>query len=62
MPKNESAERGDGVTARSAKVRREPGALKGQIQMADDFDELPAEIAEAFGTEGSSAEDVCCRF
>jgi prevent-host-death family protein len=25
------------------------GALRGQIHMADDFDELPDEIAEAFG-------------
>jgi prevent-host-death family protein len=25
------------------------GALKGQIWMADDFDELPDDIAEAFG-------------
>ena len=28
---------------------REPGALRGEIHMADDFDELPADIAEAFG-------------
>jgi prevent-host-death family protein len=26
------------------------GALRGQIHMADDFDELPDDIAEAFGT------------
>jgi prevent-host-death family protein len=25
------------------------GALRGKIQMADDFDELPDDIAEAFG-------------
>ena len=25
------------------------GALRGQVQMADDFDELPDDIAEAFG-------------
>jgi prevent-host-death family protein len=25
------------------------GALRGQIHMADDFDELPDDIAEAFG-------------
>ena len=25
------------------------GALRGRIQIADDFDELPADIAEAFG-------------
>ena len=28
---------------------RQPGALKGKIHIADDFDELPADIAEAFG-------------
>ena len=28
---------------------RKPGALKGQIQIMDDFDELPPEIAAAFG-------------
>ncbi len=26
------------------------GSLKGQIKMADDFDELPDDIARAFGT------------
>ena len=30
---------------------RRPGALKGQIRIADDFDELPPELAEAFGIE-----------
>jgi prevent-host-death family protein len=29
--------------------KRRPGALKGQIKIADDFDELPDDIAEAFG-------------
>lgn len=29
--------------------RRRPGALKGKIKIADDFDELPEDIAEAFG-------------
>ena len=33
---------------RSEKSRR-PGALKGQIKITDDFDELPEDIAEAFG-------------
>lgn len=33
---------------RSEESRR-PGALKGQIRIADDFDELPEDIAEAFG-------------
>ncbi len=28
---------------------RQPGALKGKIKIADDFDELPDDIAEAFG-------------
>ena len=31
------------------KERRRPGALKGQILIADNFDELPEDIAEAFG-------------
>ncbi|MBY0507500.1 MAG: type II toxin-antitoxin system prevent-host-death family antitoxin [Bryobacteraceae bacterium] len=30
---------------------RRPGALKGQIRIADDFDELPPDLAEAFGVE-----------
>ena len=28
---------------------RQPGALKGKIKIADDFDALPDDIAEAFG-------------
>jgi len=28
---------------------RQPGALKGRIKIADDFDDLPEEIAVAFG-------------
>ncbi len=32
----------------SEKPRR-PGALKGKIKIADDFDELPSDIADAFG-------------
>jgi len=28
---------------------RQPGALKGKIKIADNFDELPNDIAEAFG-------------
>jgi len=28
---------------------RRPGALKGKIKIADDFDGLPEDIAEAFG-------------
>ncbi len=33
---------------RSEKPRR-PGALRGKIKIADDFDELPSDIAKAFG-------------
>jgi antitoxin (DNA-binding transcriptional repressor) of toxin-antitoxin stability system len=28
---------------------RQPGALKGKIMLASDFDELPSDIADAFG-------------
>jgi len=28
---------------------RSPGALRGKIEIADDFDELPNDIADAFG-------------
>jgi prevent-host-death family protein len=31
---------------------REPGALQGKIKIADDFDALPEDIAQAFGMEG----------
>jgi len=31
---------------------RKPGALRGKIKIADDFDELPDDIAEAFGMVG----------
>ena len=30
---------------------RQPGALKGKIIIADDFDALPEDIAKAFGME-----------
>lgn len=30
-------------------IERRPGAMAGQITIADDFDELPDDIAEAFG-------------
>ena len=30
-------------------TQRHPGALRGKIKISDDFDELPADIAEAFG-------------
>lgn len=31
--------------------KREPGALRGKIKIAPDFDELPTDIAEAFGVK-----------
>jgi prevent-host-death family protein len=30
---------------------RQPGALKGKIKISDDFDELPDDLAQAFGME-----------
>jgi hypothetical protein len=30
-------------------VERKPGSMRGQIEIREDFDELPADIAEAFG-------------
>ena len=33
--------------------QRRPGALKGLIKIADDFDKLPDDIAEAFGIKQS---------
>ncbi|MBX7246737.1 MAG: type II toxin-antitoxin system prevent-host-death family antitoxin [Candidatus Sumerlaeaceae bacterium] len=38
-------------TTAATKPNRVPGALKGKIWMADDFDELPEEIAAAFRGE-----------
>ena len=35
---------------RTEKPRR-PGVLRGKIRIAEDFDELPKDIAEAFGME-----------
>ena len=35
--------------ARTSSLAGVYGALSGQIRMADDFDELPDDIAEAFG-------------
>ena len=35
------------------KKKRCPGALRGKIKMADDFDELPPDIADAFGLSAS---------
>ena len=31
--------------------KRTPGRLRGQIRIASDFDELPADVAEALGME-----------
>ena len=39
------------VRYQGAKAPRRPGALKGLIHIADDFDQLPPDIAEAFGTK-----------
>ncbi len=39
----------------AATKKRTPGALRGKIQIADDFDRLPPEIAEAFGMEPGEA-------
>jgi antitoxin (DNA-binding transcriptional repressor) of toxin-antitoxin stability system len=35
----------------SSRGVRRPGALKGKIKIADDFDELPDDIRIAFGME-----------
>lgn len=32
-----------------SEIPRKPGALKGRIKISDDFDQLPDDIAEAFG-------------
>lgn len=32
-------------------IKREPGALKGKIEIASNFDELPKDIASSFGME-----------
>jgi prevent-host-death family protein len=37
------------VPYRRSEESRRPGALKGKIKIADKFDELPEDIAEAFG-------------
>ena len=37
------------VLYETSKKPRNPGALRGKIKIADDFDELPDDIAEAFG-------------
>ena len=37
------------VKYEKSRIPRQPGALKGKIKIADDFDTLPDDIAEAFG-------------
>jgi len=37
------------VRYKGAGKPRRPGALRGRIRIADDFDELPEDIASAFG-------------
>jgi prevent-host-death family protein len=37
--------------AEAPKQPRVPGSMKGKIWIAPDFDELPDEVAEAFGVE-----------
>ena len=39
------------VPYQGAKSPRQPGALKGLIHIAPDFDELPSDIAESFGMQ-----------
>ena len=39
------------IRYREAPQSRTPGALKGKIRIADDFDELPPDISAAFGME-----------
>jgi antitoxin (DNA-binding transcriptional repressor) of toxin-antitoxin stability system len=41
------------VRYQRSEERRRPGALKGKIKIADDFDELPEDITEAFGIKKS---------
>ena len=41
------------VPFRSQSVERKPGRLRGRIRIRDDFDELPEEFADAFGTPKS---------
>ncbi|MBW2370864.1 MAG: type II toxin-antitoxin system prevent-host-death family antitoxin [Deltaproteobacteria bacterium] len=39
------------VKYENSRQPRQPGALKGKIIIADDFDNLPEDIARAFGIE-----------
>jgi len=36
-----------------SETKRRPGAMKGKIKIADDFDALPKDIAAAFGVADS---------
>jgi hypothetical protein len=40
------------VPARLRAHRTGRGSLRDRIRIAEDFDELPADMAEAFGTDG----------
>ncbi len=37
------------VKYENSRYPRQPGALKGKIKISEDFDELPDDLAEAFG-------------
>jgi Antitoxin Phd_YefM, type II toxin-antitoxin system len=40
------AEAGEEIVVRRGPATRAPGALKGQIDLAEDFDELPADFGD----------------
>ena len=40
------------VPYRAATQQRKPGYWRGKVHISDDFDELPEDIAEAFGWDG----------
>lgn len=39
------------IKYKESSYNRRPGALKGEIKIADDFDELPEDISIAFGMD-----------
>jgi prevent-host-death family protein len=39
------------VKFETKEIQRKPGALKGKIEIREDFDDLPPDIAKAFGME-----------
>jgi hypothetical protein len=52
--RNTAQSGGEGVVAKAEKLRRPagprtPGSMKGEIWIAADFDELPGDMAAAFG-------------